>query len=168
MLLNEVGDTKRGDLMLPQCGKNGKNLLLDFTITHPACSTYASHTVRNQNYAIQRARESKNRKYGEVAEANDIEFMPMVFECYGALSSQVIGILHTLCEKRSKMTNSNKSILLQYWYKRISCTLQKGNSRQIQNRILDITQSTANINDECFDRLIDQEAENIDTIVITH
>ena len=38
----------------------------------------------------------------------------------------------------------------------------------IQNRVLDITQSTANINDECFDRLIDQKAGNIDTIVIAN
>ena len=50
-------------------------------------------------------------------------------------------------------------------YKRISCTLQKGNSRQIQNRILDITHTTANMNDECFDRFIDQQKNNIDTMI---
>ena len=143
-----------------------KNLLLDFAISHPACSTYTDATIRDRNSAIRRSRDTKNSKYKEAAEASDIQFMPMAFESYGALSTEVIKILNILCEKRSRITNSNKSMLLQYWYKRISCTLQKGNSNQIHNRILDIThQSTAHLNDECFDRFIDHEENNIDTAV---
>ena len=60
VLLNNVGDDgRRGDLMLPQCGEDGKNLLLDFTITNPVSSV-----------------------------ASDITFMLMAIECYRALSQQ--------------------------------------------------------------------------------
>ena len=53
---------------------------------------------------------------------------------------------------------------MQYWYKRLSCTLQKGNARAISARILDITQSAASQYDECFDEMNDNEYNNIDTI----
>ena len=104
VLLNQAGDTKRGDLMLPQCGFNERNLLLDFTITNPACQTYSVSTIQDKNSSIKRARNTKNEKYRAAAEANDIQFMPMAIECYGALSIEVIGILHLLCERRSRMT----------------------------------------------------------------
>ena len=162
-ILNEAGDTRRGDLLLPQCGKDERNLILDFSITHPACPTYCTATVNNPNSAIQRVNDTKNNKYKERAEANDIEFMPMALECYGALSPEFVKVLKFLCEKRANLTNSNKTTILQYWYKRISCTLQKRNCRSIANRILDITQNNAHLNDECFDHLIDHEHDNIDS-----
>ena len=57
--------------------------------------------------------------------------------------------------------------MTQYWYKRISCTLYKGNVRAICKKILDITQSTSSCGrDECYDPVIDREfANNHDTAI---
>jgi hypothetical protein len=81
-----------------------------------------------------------------------ITFMSMAIECNGALSQQFTQVLNLSCEKRSEITGGNKSTLMQNWYRRISCTLHKGNSRAIAKRILDITQNNApasDINVQC-------------------
>ncbi len=104
-------------------------------------------------------------KYAESAAASDIDFMPMALECYGALSQELIHIIRLLSEKRADLANSNKSVVAQYWYKRISCTLQKGNSRAFYKKLLDIAQvvNHADGYDECYDPIIDQEYANNDT-----
>jgi hypothetical protein len=169
VLLNQVGDSRYGDLLLPQCGDDGKNLLLDFTITHPICPTYLRETRRDPSSSLRRASMIKNTKYMESAVANDITFMPMALECHGALSKEFTHVIRMLCEKRAEIANGNKSVITQYWYKRLSCTLHKGNSRAICKRILDITQSTTTGGrDECYDPIIDQEFVNNDTAIATH
>lgn len=169
VLLNQAGDTRYGDLILPQCGEDGKNLLLDFTITHPICPTYLRDTRRDPSSSLRRATTTKNNKYMESAVANDITFMPMALECYGALSKECIHVIKMLCEKRADIAGSNKSVVTQYWYKRISCTLHKGNSKAISKRVLDITQSTTTGGrDECYDHIIDQEFVNNDTATNFH
>lgn len=164
VVMNEAGgDNRRGDLMLPQCGDNGKNLLLDFTIRNPASASLLDATRGNPNTAIKRAEKEKNDKYKERAAANDIEFMPMALECYGALSKNFVKVLNMLCEKKAQMNKGNKSAIMNYWYKRISCTLHKGNSSAIARRMMDITKEVASCRDECFDVMVVQEYGNNDT-----
>lgn len=166
LLLNQAGDSRKGDLLLPQCGINGKNMLLDFTITNPICPTYLNSTRNDPSSSIRRATIAKNNKYLESAAASDIIFMPMALECYGALSHQFVEVLQMLCHKRANLVGSEVSAVTQYWYKRISCTLHKGNCKAICQRALDIIQSTSSSgNDECFDQVIDQEFANNDTAI---
>ena len=91
--------------------------------------------------------------------------MPMALDCYGALSKQILSVINQLCEKRAKYTDTNKSIIMNYWYRRLSCTLHKGNSRAISKRILDITHLSSDLRDEYRDNIIDREYNNIDTMV---
>lgn len=165
VVLNQAGgDMRRGDLMLPQCGKNNMNLLLDFTFTHPASKSSRAATINDPSSSIRRANMRKNNKYKERAEANDIDFMPMALECYGALSKEFVNVMQMLCQKRSEITGCNKSVLMQYWYRRISCTVHKGNSRAISKRCMEITQEDAGASDECYDCAIDHEFGNTDTV----
>ena len=93
--------------------------------------------------------------------------MPMALECYGALSEELVHLIRLLSEKRANLANSNKSVVAQYWYKRISCTLQKGNSRAFSKKLLDIAQvNHACGNDECYDPIIDHEYANNDTGIV--
>ena len=164
VLQNGASDNRRGDLFLPQCGTNGKNVIIDFTITYPCSSSKLRATRANPSSSIREATRRKNEKYAESAAASDIDFMPMALECYGALSVELIHIIRLLSEKRADIANSNKSVVAQYWYKRISCTLQKGNSRAFHKKLLDIAQvNHADGYDECYDPIIDQEYANNDT-----
>ena len=166
VLLNMAGDTRRGDLMLPQCGNEGKDLLLDFTIVNPVCESYLNATRNDPTSAIRRARTTKNNKYMESAAASDITFMPMALECYGALSDEFVEVIRILCHKRADIVGSDPSAVTQYWYKRISCTLHKGNCKAICKRVLDITQSSSfGGRDECYDQVIDHEFTNNDTAI---
>ena len=149
--------------MLPQCGENGKNLLLDFTIKNPTAVSMIDATRNDPSTAIRRAEISKNEKYKERAAANDIDFMPMALECYGALSHNFIRVLNMLCDKKAQMDNGDKSAIMNYWYKRISCTLHKGNARAIAKRIMEITKDTASCRDECFEDMVVQDFGNLDT-----
>ena len=89
--------------------------------------------------------------------------MPLALECYGAFSKDFLSLIHTLCEKRATIAGTSKNNITQYWFRRLSCTLQKGNARAISKRILEITQATATLHDECFDDLNDEEYNNMDT-----
>jgi hypothetical protein len=89
----------------------------------------------------------------------------MALECYGALSKDFLFVINKLCEKSAKLTDTNSSVVMNYWYRRISCTLHKGNSRAISKRILDITQASYNLHDEYHDNMIDHEYNNIDTMI---
>ncbi len=139
-------------------------MLLDVTICNPICESYLSHTRNDPHSAIRRAVNTKNNKYFQRAEACDINFMPMALECYGALSNEFVKVIQMLCQKRAELVGSDHSVVTQYWYKRISCTLHKGNVRAICKRVLDITQSTSSGGrDECYDPVIDREFANNDT-----
>ena len=45
--------------MLPQCGEQGRNLLLDITIKNPAAESLIDHTIRDQDSAIRSANKQK-------------------------------------------------------------------------------------------------------------
>ena len=163
LLKNAAGDGRRGDAIFPQLGPDEKNVLGDFTITCPTAASYVEATRRDPDSSIKRANDKKNSKYKEAAAAHDIKFMPLALECYGAFSKEFLYVIHTLCEKRAIIAGTSKSNIAQYWFRRMSCTLQKGNARAISKRILEITQSNATMQDECFDELNDDEYNNIDT-----
>ena len=165
LLNNAASDMRRGDLLLPEMGKDERDLVVDFTITHPTCPSYVSATRNDPDSSIRRANNRKNLKYKNAAETQDKTFMPMALECYGALSKDFLFVINKLCEKRAKLTDTNSSVVMNYWYRRISCTLHKGNSRAISKRILDITQASYNLHDEYHDNMIDHEYNNIDTMI---
>jgi hypothetical protein len=165
VVLNQAGsDTRRADIMLPQCGHGGTNLLLDVTIANPAAACRIDATINDPGTALRRANAAKNAKYKDRAQANDIDFMPMALECYGALSKDFVSVMHMLCEKRAEIVGRDKSGIMNYWYKRISCTLHKGNARAILKRVNEIAMETASSRDETDDPIVDMEYGNNDTV----
>ena len=59
--------------------------------------------------------------------------------------------------------------VLNFWYRRISCTLQKGNARTISSKCIAITQGTTCHRDEYHvDVNIDREYNNNDVMIDHH
>jgi hypothetical protein len=56
-----------------------------------------------------------------------------------------------LCDKRADIVGRDKSGIMNYWYKRISCTLHKGNAKAIAKRILEVNREVAGCRDESND-----------------
>jgi hypothetical protein len=139
---------------------------VSLTITNPACQTYMDATRADPSSSIRRANKTKNDKY----------FMPMALECNGALSKEFVDVLNKLCEKRAKCTGSDKSVVMQYWYKRISCTISCAHCtkvtaelspRESWRLLMQLMQMHADDGrDACYDAMIDHEYGNNDTVTI--
>ena len=72
----------------------------------------------------------------------------------------------TLLARSSIKSAEDRKMKKYYWYRRISCTIQRGNSIAISKRIIDIVQTTTPLQDEYYsDNIIDLEHNNIDTML---
>ena len=75
--------------------------------------------------------KAKNDKYKEKCERQGACFLPLAFESFGLASKEVIDIISKLVSKASEIGNVPYSLLLSYWKKRISTTLQIGTAKFI-------------------------------------
>ena len=167
-------NNRKGDLLIPAAASlvlpadedKGFPLLLDFTRVNGASKSAFKNTIKDSDSSLMNADDKKYKKYKPLAEANDIEFMPMAFECYGALSKKFQKLVRALCHIRAEAQEIEEEAVLNYWYRRISCTIQRGNSIAISKRIIDIVQTTTPLQDEYYrDNIIDLEHNNIDTML---
>ena len=55
--------------------------------------------------------------------------MPLAFESFGAVSADTVTLIAKLVSKAAELSNIPYSVLLSYWRKRISTTLQVQNAR---------------------------------------
>jgi hypothetical protein len=59
----------------------------------------------------------------------DSSFMPLAFESFGAVSEQTVALMANLVSKAAELSMIPYSVLLSYWRKHISTTLQIHNAR---------------------------------------
>ena len=85
-----------------------------------------SSTIKH--YAIKERERIKNDKYLRRCQDINTEFMPLAFEIYGAASDSVDKLIQSLVSKASERTFVPYHVLLFYWRKRISYTLQYYNA----------------------------------------
>jgi hypothetical protein len=105
-------------------------VVADVSVTHPI--PISSSTVLSRNAALQpcraaeKARRRKIAKYSTVSDANNLEFLPIIFETTGKMHPEteifVKEILQKACEDIPLV---HHSVLHSYWYTRISCSIQK-------------------------------------------
>ena len=58
-----IADVQRPDLLLEGQGKNGRDLLLDITVSHPTCNSYVGRACKERGHTIKKRRQEKNNKY---------------------------------------------------------------------------------------------------------
>ena len=86
--------------------------------------------------AIKDKEKLKNVKYSQRCQMIDSEFMPMAFEIYGACSEKFEDFLKKMVKAASDANHVPYSVLLNYWRKRFSVTLQTFNARLITQALL--------------------------------
>jgi hypothetical protein len=170
LLLNNSPNShnNKGDILMPTLGDQDKGwpMLADLTGTHPACDSSCQATRRDPKSSILRAEKRKNNIYLDLAATHDITFTPLAFECYGAFSEKFEKLIRKLCRMRAEILDIEETSVLNYWFRRISCTLQRANSRAISGRILDIVQSNSTHPDGyLMDDTTDLEYNNNDTML---
>jgi hypothetical protein len=134
LLLNNAPNShnNKGDILMPTLGDQDKGwpMLADLTGTHPACDSSCTATRRDPKSSIIRAEKRKNNIYLDLAATHDITFTPLAFECYGAFSEKFEKLIRKLCRMRAEILDIEETSVLNYWFRRISCTLQRSNKQQ--------------------------------------
>ena len=67
----DENDSERPDLLLEREGTNGRDLYLDFTVSHPICQTYLNKAGKERGYTLKKRVKDKNDKYKEKCERQD-------------------------------------------------------------------------------------------------
>ena len=104
---------------------NGRDLLLDITVSHPTCSSYVGRACKERGHTIREKRKEKDNKYVEKSEDQGACFSPLPFESFGLAGREVLDLVSSLVKKASESLNIDFALLSSYWKKRISttCTL---------------------------------------------
>ena len=126
---------QRPDFLLEKEGVNGRDLYLDITVSHPTCQSYVNRAGKERGHTIKKKVKEKNDKYKEKCERQGLCFcfMPLAFESFGLTSKEVLNLISKLAEKSSELSSIPFELVLSYWKKRISTTLQVGTAKFIMD-----------------------------------
>ena len=84
-------------------------------------------STQNKHYALKHLEALKITKFEHRCNAFDSDFVPLAFETYGGTSERFEKLIERISSKAAEFNNIPYPILLNYWKKRISTTLQIGN-----------------------------------------
>ena len=130
-LTNIDGD--RPDLRLHGWGREGRDLDVDFSIPFSGSDKYLHHCLNDKNYALSNIERTKNNKYKERCEQNNIDFLPLCIDTFGCPTKTTVNLVLKLVKRAAEVSQIPKHILSFYWKKRISTSIQKCNARLMIN-----------------------------------
>jgi len=99
---------------------------------------------------------AKNRKYCDLATANEMHFVPLVFESWGRWGKQLIDFVDSNVQKawQTRGRSIPFAVLKQYWIKRIAVTLQVMNARMFLKRTLRVSSGDLQYDDAQYDNIL--------------
>ena len=116
--------------------------MADVTFTHPVSTNQAKLTrySRIDGAAAQEAVARKMRKYDQVARAMGISFSPLAVETFGRWSSKALWYIRDKAASCAltwdgKVNQRQKALILQRWWRSISCVCQKMNSLLLNQKL---------------------------------
>ncbi|MCP3884581.1 MAG: hypothetical protein GY700_03710 [Propionibacteriaceae bacterium] len=119
-----------GDVYVPHW-KLGRPLAMDFAVTHPQQpnnKTLAREVVPAGSWAQRYAEQHKWMQQELCAQA-DVDFQPMVVECFGAWDPAALTVLHEIAEQYAMHQHVPKSAAVRILGQRLSFTLARMNLR---------------------------------------
>jgi hypothetical protein len=122
-----------------------QDIVVDVSVTHPGTDTNVRSfcSASRPGISAKRAEQRKEAYYDLTAAQHNLKFFPLVFESYGLLGPQLSFFLDVLLEAVYAKSDGYipKSTLIDYWHKRLSVTIQRGNARMFINRSDRITKN---------------------------
>lgn len=130
----------RPDMLLIQPllqADDGKNLVTDVQITHPETSSQADSASAGKGVAARLAEQAKTRFYRDKTAVANLSFTPLVLETYGRWGDQLKDFVDKLVNKIYRLEDGRvpHHAIADYYRKRISASLQKGNARLLLQRV---------------------------------
>ena len=96
-----------------------------------ACESHRQYAFEDKDYTINNSERIKNNKYAVACRERNVDFLPLVIEAFGRPSTNTVDLVKRLVGKASDISQIPFHILLFYWKKRISTSLQNMNARTI-------------------------------------
>ena len=93
-------------------------------------------SAHTEHIAIDLRETAKVKKYDRVCRENGSIFVPLAFETYGTYSRQTEALIKKIVQKAADVHHYDYSILLNYWHRRFSSTLQYFNAKIINESYL--------------------------------
>ena len=132
-----LGDNKRLDLVLREYAPSGRDVAIDVKIVHPLADGHVAHAAAHPLGTALRGEAQKVGKYGALCAAHDIDFVPTVWETFGAAAPTTVSFFRGLAQRvdRNEFTPPNwaASVPSAYWLQRLSVTLQRYNAFKVIN-----------------------------------
>ena len=123
-VVNDNGQTTDGYIR----GLYAKPCFVDFTIAHPTGRDYLRRgSATHKHYALTFLEGQKNEKFNDRCDRAGGSFIPLAFETYGATSTRVDNFIKDVVSRAAEINHIPYSVLLNYWKKRLSVSLQIGN-----------------------------------------
>ena len=120
-------------------GDFNTNILADVTITHPfpSSSTRITPSMTHPLHFALIKEEQKKHKYSHTARLLGASIFPLAIETFGAMGPSFQKFLHICADgylqrlflSHPTREETHKSVIMRSWRSRISCALQKANSR---------------------------------------
>ena len=107
-----------------------KDTIIDVSVTYP-CSDAAIRNFKSdqrKGAAAARIFDAKYNKYAEVA-GDRYKMIPFVLETFGYIHPKSEGFLRHLIGVAADKSGTDKSVLCNYWFRRISVSLVRSNMR---------------------------------------
>ena len=141
-------DGRKGDLLFYGMGKNNSNLVVDITIANATSPHYLPNSSITEKFALNFLEKGKYRKYSEHYRQEGIDFMPLALESHGAVSDTFLKFIKKLANAAAEVNEIPYCIMVNYWQKRMSTTLQKYNSKIMQYASLKIAKKTGRLRED--------------------
>jgi len=115
----------RPDISIPEGQLDHKKIILDVTVTCPMHAATKGQALQTGHHA-QNAYIAKMNKYNELAEQNNLKFLPIVFETTGYMHEDAVKFLRGVAGMDDKKKDYATIAHYNYMMTSISVTLQKG------------------------------------------
>ena len=119
----------------------------DVVVIHPNVSSHQSRAARRDGGAAMIAEAGKRRRY-PADRLSRGRLVPLAFEAHGQVGPEAFALLKTAARRAGQRALETRSlgkhatsVTMSYWATRISCALQKAQTRQLLNSVGDIYDS---------------------------
>ena len=114
---------------------SARDVLGDVNITHPCNASLIGECARKALAAAKKGAANKNSKYVELCQKSGFDFVPLIFESFGAIHQDAFEIIIQLASRHSALSSIPKSVCIQYWFSRFSVSLQVNNARMFISKV---------------------------------
>ena len=148
----------RPDIVVYNFPNQTQPQVLDIQITSPVPYRSGTLTISQARVPLRPANKAvanKQRKYNGLAAANNLGFIPIVFEITGRLHSQATDLLRAALQTASERRAISYDTLWNYWISSLMITLQRCLAKSIIVRAHRLVGQFQNNADTCPARISD-------------